>query len=88
MIGVESDSRCGYPLEISLGDGEPTRALGGWMSFRTGIRLTVHWIASDCDLGRSAFTHQARMCRVTYACGWMRMCVEFQDEILLRGGRM
>ena len=23
---------------------------------------------------------------VTYARGWMRMCVEFRDEILLRGG--
>ena len=26
------------------------------------------------------------LCRVTYACGWMRMCVEFLDEILLKGG--
>ena len=26
------------------------------------------------------------LCRVTYARGWMRMCVEFRDEILLRGG--
>ena len=26
------------------------------------------------------------LCRVTYAHGWMRMCVEFRDEILLRGG--
>ena len=26
------------------------------------------------------------LCRVTYARGWMRMCVEFWDEILLRGG--
>ena len=36
----------------------------------------------------SLFTHQAGigLCRVTYARGWMRMCVEFQDEILLRGG--
>ena len=24
--------------------------------------------------------------RVTYACGLMRMCVEFRDEILLGGG--
>ena len=22
------------------------------MSFRTWIRLTVHWIVSDCDLGK------------------------------------
>ena len=25
-------------------------------------------------------------CRVAYACGLMRACVEFWDEILLRGG--
>ena len=39
-------------------------------------------------LDRSSCTHQARIgwCRVTYARGWMRMCVEFRDEILLRGG--
>ena len=27
MIGVGSDSRFGYPLEIALGVGDPTRAL-------------------------------------------------------------
>ena len=37
-------------------------------------------------LGRPVFAHQARMGRVTYARGWMRMCVEFRDEILLSGG--
>ena len=26
------------------------------------------------------------MCKVTYARGWVRMCVEFRYEILLRGG--
>ena len=26
------------------------------------------------------------LCRVTYAHGWMRMCVEFRDEILLKWG--
>ena len=26
------------------------------------------------------------LCRVTYARDWMSMCVEFRDEILLRGG--
>ena len=38
-------------------------------------------------LERSSFTHQAGigLCRVTYARGWMRMYVEFRDEILLRG---
>ena len=39
-------------------------------------------------LERSSFTHQAGigLCRVTYARGWMRMYVEFRDEILIRGG--
>ena len=38
-------------------------------------------------LERSSYTHQAGIgwCRVTYARGWMRVCVEFRDEILLRG---
>ena len=38
-------------------------------------------------LGRSSLTHLMvfESCRVSYSCGWMRMCVEFQDEILLRG---
>ena len=38
-------------------------------------------------LERSSFTHQVGigLCRITYARGWMRMCVEFRDEILLRG---
>ena len=38
-------------------------------------------------LQRSSFAHQAGigLCRVTYARGWMSMCVKFQDEILLRG---
>ena len=31
--------------------------LGIWMSFMTWTRLTVHWIASDCDLEKvSVFT--------------------------------
>ena len=39
-------------------------------------------------LGRSSLAHQSEseLCRVTYACDLMRMCVEFRDEILLRGG--
>ena len=38
-------------------------------------------------LGKSSLAHQAEieLCRVTYACYLMRMCVEFRDEILLRG---
>ena len=43
----------------------------------TRIRLTTYWIVSDCDLENV---------RVTYARGWMSMCVKFWDKILLRGG--
>ena len=37
-------------------------------------------------LGRLALHTKQGLCRVMYARGWMRMCVEFRDEILLRGG--
>ena len=37
-------------------------------------------------LGRSALHTKQGLCRVTYARGWMRMCVEFRDEILLGVG--
>ena len=44
--------------KISLGDGEPSR----WMSFRTWIRLRVHWIVSDCDLGKVSVCTPSRDC--------------------------
>ena len=28
------------------------QGLSGWMSFMTWIRLTIHWIVGDCDLGK------------------------------------
>ena len=40
-----------YPLKISLGDGEPTRARGMDVIYDM-VRLTIHWVVSDCDLGR------------------------------------
>ena len=60
------------------------------MSFLTWIRLAAHRVVSDCDLRRSSLTHQAEieLCRVTYACDLMLMCVEFRDKILFKGGRM
>ena len=38
-------------------------------------------------LERSSLARQAEieLCRVTCECDWMRMCVDFQNEILLRG---
>ena len=42
----------------------------------------------NVTLGRSSLTCQMvfELCRVTYACNLMCVCVEFWDEILLRGG--
>ena len=37
-------------------------------------------------LGRSVLHTKQGLCRVTYARGWMRMCMGFRDKILLRGG--
>ena len=37
-------------------------------------------------LGRSALHTKQGLCMVTYARGWMRMCMKFWDEILLKGG--
>ena len=57
------------------------------MSFLTWIRLTANQVVSDGDLGKViAYTPKVfKLCRVTYARSLMRMCVEFRDEILLRG---
>ena len=58
------------------------------MSLLTWIRLTTHRVVNDGDLGKViAYTPKVfELCRVTYARSLMRMCVEFQDENLLRGG--
>ena len=47
----------------------------------------AHRVVSDGDLGKViAYTPKVfELCRVTYARSLMRMCVEFRDEILLRG---
>ena len=49
--------------------------------------MTAHRVVSDDDLGKViAYTPKVfEFCRVTYARSLMRMCVEFWDEILLRG---
>ena len=59
------------------------------MSFLTWIRLTAHRVVSDCDLrGHRLHTKKVfELCRVTYAYGLVRICVEFSDEILQREGR-
>ena len=62
------------------------QGLGIWMSFMTWIRLTVHWIVSDCDLRKVGVYTPTRDSVRLYARGWMRMCGEFRDKNLLRRG--
>ena len=38
------------------------QGLGGWMSFRTWIRFSVHWIVSDYDLGKVIIYTPSRDC--------------------------
>ena len=38
------------------------QGLGICMSFMTWIRLTVHWIVSDCDLGKVSVYTPSRDC--------------------------
>ena len=49
------------PLEIALGV-VSRQGLGIWMSFMTWTRLTVHWIVSDCDLGKVSVCTPSRGC--------------------------
>ena len=49
------------PLEITLGV-VSQQALGIWMSFMTWTRLIVHWIISDCDLGKVSVCTPSKGC--------------------------
>ena len=51
--------------------------------------LTTHRVVSDGDLRRVIIPDTVlELGKVTYARGWMRICVEFWDEILFKEGRM
>ena len=51
--------------------------------------LTTRRVVSDCDLSRVILLNTfLELSEVTYARGWMRMCVEFRDEILFKERRM
>ena len=51
--------------------------------------LTTRRVVSDCDLSRVIILDTVlELSEVTYARGWMRMCVEFRDEILFKEERM
>ena len=74
------------PLKIALGV-VSWQGLSIWMSLMTWTRLTVHWVVSNWDLSRVVIPDTVlELGEVTYARGWMRMCMEFRDEILLRRG--
>ena len=62
MIGVGSDSRFGYPFGILHWVLLNWQGLGMWMSFMTWTRLTVHWIVSDCDLGKVSVYTPNKVC--------------------------
>ena len=48
-----------------------------------------HQVISNWDLSRVVIPNSVlELGEVTYARGWMRMCVEFWDEILFKEGRM
>ena len=49
------------PLEIALGV-VSRQGLSIWMSVMTWIRLTVHWIVNDCDLGKVSVYTPSRGC--------------------------
>ena len=51
--------------------------------------LTTHRVVSNCDLSRVIILDTVlELSEVTYAHGWMCMCVEFRDEIPFKEGRM
>ena len=56
----------------------------------TWIRLTVHWIVSDCDLGKVRVYTPSRDCvGLTYARGWMAyVCGISRRNSFKGGGRM
>ena len=70
-----------------------------WMPFMTWIRLTVHWIVSDCDLGKVSVYTPSRDCVWTwldaYVCGILRRnsfkggeCETSRKSNFLKNGKM
>ena len=50
------------------------RGLGIRMSFMTWTRLTVHWIVSDCDLGKVNIYTPSKGCVGLYVVRIIYMC--------------
>ena len=61
------------PLEIALGV-VGRQGLDIWMSFRTWTKLTVHWIVSDCDLGKVSVYTPSKGCVGLYVVRIIYMC--------------
>ena len=58
------------------------------MSFLTCMSVN-HRVVSNWDLSQVLITDTVlELGKVTYAHGWMCICVEFRDEILFKEGRM
>ena len=41
---------------------ENRQGFGEWISFKIGIRLTAHWVVSDCDLGKVSVYTSSKDC--------------------------
>ena len=61
------------PLAIALGVVEPARAQ--YMdAYMTWTRLTVHWIVSDCDLGKVSVYTKSKGCVGLHVVWIIYMC--------------
>ena len=50
------------------------QGLGKWMSFMTWTKLMVHWIVSDCDLGKVSVCTPIRGCVGLHVVGIIYRC--------------
>ena len=74
------------PMEIALGV-VSRQGLDIWMSFMTWTRLIVHWIVSDCDLGKVNVCTPSRGCVRLHMHVVVCVCVwNFGTKFFLRRG--
>ena len=50
------------------------KGLDIWMSFMTWTKLTIHWIVSDCDLGKVSVYTPSKGCVGLYVVRIIYMC--------------
>ena len=61
---------------------------GKWISFRTWIRLTAHWVVNDCDLGKVSVYTSSKDCvglHITWLDAYVRGILGRNS---FKGGRM